>query len=102
LENVGGNFSQLPLGPPKNLNGDLYGTGFLSVDLPRSVNYLGGGGCEFVAFRYVLACAGELVETAGLTFHRFPILQPGGVLAGGRGPAQKSPAVRHQCARPST
>jgi hypothetical protein len=68
LENVGGNFTQLPLGTPENLNGDLYSTGFLSVDLPCLVDYLGGG-CELVSFRYASACASELVETASLAFH---------------------------------
>jgi hypothetical protein len=94
LENVGGNFSQLPLGPPKNLNGDLYGTGFLSVDLPRLVNYLGGGGRELIAFCYVLACACELVETAGLAFHRFPILQPGGLRLSSSGKATRADGSR--------
>jgi hypothetical protein len=79
LENGVRDFNYKSHGPPEKLNGNLYGAGFLSVDSPGLVNYLGGGGCELVAFRYVLACADELVETAGLAFHCAGILAPGGV-----------------------
>jgi hypothetical protein len=82
-ENVAGNLAQPPLSTPENLNGDLHGTGFLSVDSPRLVNDLGGGGCELVSFRDAPACASELVETARLALHYGGILTPGGVL--GRG-----------------
>ena len=58
-----------PVVSPENLNGDLHGTGFLSVDLPRLVDELGSGSCELVSFRHALACAIELVETACLAFH---------------------------------
>ena len=77
-ENVAGNLAQPPLSTPENLDGDLYGSGFLSVDLPCLVDYLGGGGCELVAFRHAPACACELVETAGLAFHCAGILAPSG------------------------
>ena len=63
LENSGRDFTY-SCSTPENLNGDLHGTGFLSVDLPCSVNYLGSGGCELVAFRYASACTSKLVETA--------------------------------------
>jgi hypothetical protein len=94
MENVGGNFTQLPLGPPKNLNRNLYGTGSLSVYFPSLVNYLGGSGCELISFRYVLACACELVETTGLAFHRFPILQPGGLRLSSSGKATRADGSR--------
>jgi hypothetical protein len=68
LENGGRDFTY-SRSTPENLNGDLYGTGFLSVDLPCFVNYLGGGGCELVSFRYASACARELVEASSLAFH---------------------------------
>ena len=84
----------MPLGPPKNLNRNLYGTGSLSVNFPSLVDYRGGSGCEFVAFCYVLACAGELVEAAGLAFHRFPILQPGGVRLSSSGKATRADGSR--------
>jgi Ni/Co efflux regulator RcnB len=74
LENGVRDFNYKSHGPPEKLNGNLYGAGFLSVDFPSLVDYLGGGGCELVPLGNVFTCAGELVETAGLAFHRFPIL----------------------------
>ena len=47
------------------------------MDLPCLVDYLGGGGCELVPFRYASARSSELVEAASLTFHRAAILAPG-------------------------
>jgi hypothetical protein len=39
------------------------------VDLPCSVDYLGGSGCELVAFRYAPAYSSELVEPSSLILH---------------------------------
>jgi hypothetical protein len=94
MENVGGNFIQLPLGPPEKLNSDLHGTGFLSVNFPCLVNYLGCCGCELVPLGNVFTCAGNLVEAAGLAFHRFPILQPGGVRLSFSGKATRADGSR--------
>jgi hypothetical protein len=76
FENSGRDFTQ-SCSTPEKLNGNLYGSGFLSVDLPRLVNYLGGGGCELVSFRYASACASKLVEAASLAFHPAEILAVG-------------------------